>query len=226
MDAYETNKFSEKVNQLIRGTSGTGATATAVLETTGSIKTIVINDGGSGYSVDDVLTVAVGTGGTATVLTVDESGVITGIELTTAGSGYDNATGAATTVAPSGGTGATVDIVVEFAIDSITVDTGGSAYLFATVKIDTTYGTGGEATATLNSGAIASIAVDSGGFYTDVPDITITGEPTNSTELFNALVTYDTSLQNARILEALIDSTFVNVGTPNGTLLIQEITLV
>lgn len=217
MDAKETQKYAEVIDEYIRGTSGSGATATAVLAASGAIKTIAINNGGSGYSVDDVLTVAVGTGGTATVLAVDGSGVITEIELTTGGSGYDNATGAATTVAPSGGTGATVDIVVEFAVASITVDTGGADYLFASVKFDTTYGSGATGTVTLDTGSVDSIAVDAGGAYTDVPSVTITGEPSNSTDFLTQLKAYDTSRQNDRLKEIIIDSMFVNVGTPSGT---------
>lgn len=62
MDAKETQVYAKKIDELIRGTVGSGATATATLAATGTIKTIAINNGGSGYSVDDVLTVAVGTG--------------------------------------------------------------------------------------------------------------------------------------------------------------------
>lgn len=68
------------------------------------------NNPGSGYSVNDVLTVAGGTGGTVTVTSVNGSGGVTGIAqpATTPGTGY----APATNVATSGGlgTGATVDI--------------------------------------------------------------------------------------------------------------------
>ena len=91
--------------------------------------------------------------GTATVLTVDGSGTITSIALTTGGSGYSSATGAATTVAPSGGTGATVNTVVNKAVASVAVGAGGSNYLFSSVKFDTTYGSGAAGTVSVVSGA-------------------------------------------------------------------------
>jgi ribosomal protein L18E len=58
---------------------------------------------GTGYAVNDVLTVAVGTSGTVTVTSVDGGGAITGIaaKVTTPGTGYALATGSAVT----GGTG-------------------------------------------------------------------------------------------------------------------------
>lgn len=65
---------------------------------------------GSGYHAEDVLTVAVGTGGTFRVATVNGSGVITGLEQTAYGTGYSVANTQATTVAPAGGTAATINI--------------------------------------------------------------------------------------------------------------------
>lgn len=73
------------------------ATFTAV---TGAILTSSIGAPGSAYAPNDVLTVADGTGGTITVLTVDGSGVVLTYSLTTGGTGYSIATHATT-----GGTG-------------------------------------------------------------------------------------------------------------------------
>jgi hypothetical protein len=68
--------------------------------------------GGTGYSVNDVLTLVGGTGtaATFTVTTVD-SGVVTGVSLTTAGS-YTvlPADPVSTTVAPAGGSGCTLNV--------------------------------------------------------------------------------------------------------------------
>lgn len=84
----------------------TGATATlsSANNTAGHIAVLnaTPTNGGTGYTVGDVLTITTGgTGGTATVLTVDGSGAITAIALTTVGSGYTTGTGKAT----SGGSG-------------------------------------------------------------------------------------------------------------------------
>lgn len=75
---------------------------------TGAIVTSEIGDGGSGYSADDVLTIADGTGGTVTVLTVDGSGVVLTYELTTAGTDYSIATHNST---GGGGTGFTLSVL-------------------------------------------------------------------------------------------------------------------
>jgi collagen type VII alpha len=62
---------------------------------------ITITNGGSGYTVGDVLAVVGGTGGTLNVLTVDGSGAVLRVRTSNGGSGYSyNATGTVT-----GGTG-------------------------------------------------------------------------------------------------------------------------
>jgi hypothetical protein len=69
---------------------------------TTALKTVAITAAGAGYAVNDILTIAGGTGGTVRVLAVDGSGAITSIKIVNPGSGYSAAAGAATT----GGTGA------------------------------------------------------------------------------------------------------------------------
>ncbi len=81
---------------------------------TGAIVTSAIGAGGTGYSVNDVLTVADGTSGTITVLTVNGSGVVLTYALTTGGSGYSIATHAVT-----GGTGND-----DFTLSVLTVNAG------------------------------------------------------------------------------------------------------
>jgi hypothetical protein len=88
-----------------------------LLGTPGAILTANLNGAGSGYQVGDVLSITGGggNGSTATVTAVDGSGAVTGLSLTTSGSGYTNTTGASTkeTVGSAGGTGATVNITVD-----------------------------------------------------------------------------------------------------------------
>lgn len=76
----------------------------------GVISGITVQAAGSGYHVNDVLTIAGGTGGTAKVLVISGTGQVLQIALLTGGSAYSTGTGAATTVAPSGGTGCTINI--------------------------------------------------------------------------------------------------------------------
>ena len=81
-------------------------------QTSGSIASITLGSGGTGYSANDVLTIVQsgGANGTAKVLTVNGSGVILTLELLAAGTGYAVASGLATTVAPSGGSAATINV--------------------------------------------------------------------------------------------------------------------
>jgi len=77
----------------------------------GAITTENLNNAGTGYTVNDVLTIGGGTGGQITVDTIGGGGSISDYRLTASGSGYTTATGATLT----GGTGAsaTIDIVVK-----------------------------------------------------------------------------------------------------------------
>jgi len=68
---------------------------------TTALRTAIIAAAGSGYTANDILTIAGGSGGTVRVLTVDGSGAVTSIQIANPGTGYAAATGAATT----GGTG-------------------------------------------------------------------------------------------------------------------------
>lgn len=67
--------------------------------------------GGSGYNINDILTIAGGTAGTARVTGVSTTGAVTSISLEACGSGYTVGTGKTTTVSPAGGTGCTLNIL-------------------------------------------------------------------------------------------------------------------
>ena len=76
-----------------------------------ALKTVAIAAAGTGYSANDILTIAGGTGGTVRVLTVGGSGEVTSIQIANPGTGYSAATGAATT----GGTGSGCTITTTIA---------------------------------------------------------------------------------------------------------------
>lgn len=218
MDARELSFYTDRVLKISTGGIGSGATGTAVLAGTGGLRSATIKVAGSGYSLNDVLTVATGTGGTFTVTGVGGSGEITAITLLAAGTGYANVDGAATTVAPAGGTNCTLTTTCEFAVSSVTIGGGGgSNYVSATPTFS---GGGGGAdadgTATIGSGAdagkITVIAAPAGKKYTSIPTITITGGlPADGARVIESLKEFDLTLQNARIKEVLIDSLGVNV---------------
>ena len=82
--------------------------------TTGAISGYAINDGGSGYSLGDVLTVVQsgGSAGTFTVTAIGLHGEVVSATSLARGSGYTVASALATTVAPSGGTGCKINITI------------------------------------------------------------------------------------------------------------------
>lgn len=89
----------------------------------GAVTTISLVNGGTGYSVNDVLTlVQAGSSGATVTVTSVNAGVITGISLTTGGTNYYTATGLATTVSPGGGTNATITINAVNSSNTITLD--------------------------------------------------------------------------------------------------------
>ena len=75
----------------------------------GALSTVAIVSGGSGYSLNDVLTLSQGTAGTCTVTTVN-AGVVTAVEITTAGSAFTQGV-KTTTVTPAGGTNCTLFVI-------------------------------------------------------------------------------------------------------------------
>jgi len=89
----------------------------------GGVTEVAINAGGTGYSVDDVLTITAGNGAaTVKVLTIDTGSgdAVLTVEVLTAGDGYSLSLANATTVAPAGGTGCTLDVsgISKYAIGS------------------------------------------------------------------------------------------------------------
>jgi hypothetical protein len=66
--------------------------------------------GGTGYNINDLLTLAVGSGGVARVTAVSSTGAVTAVTIESVGTGYSIASGIATTVVPAGGTGCTLQV--------------------------------------------------------------------------------------------------------------------
>jgi hypothetical protein len=79
----------------------------------GYIASIAVGAGGTGYSVDDVLTLAAptdGTAATAKVTHVVTGGIVDGVTLLTDGAGYTTGV-KTTTVAPAGGANCTINVL-------------------------------------------------------------------------------------------------------------------
>lgn len=105
------------------------STTTLAGVTAGEIIEVQIADGGTGYTVSDVLTVAGGAGGTLTVNTVN-SGVITSVSVTTGGSGYSETKAAAVT-GGTGGDDATFDLLTSESINLPTWNSGPETWTLA-----------------------------------------------------------------------------------------------
>ena len=76
---------------LIGNEEVTGAAATAVVSAGGSITSIVISDGGSGYTSSPLVSVG-GTGSNAVITSSVTAGVVTSITVSNGGSGYSQTT--------------------------------------------------------------------------------------------------------------------------------------
>jgi len=184
----------------------------------GELVSAVVNAAGTGYVVGNVLTVAGGTNGKFTVLTVNNE---TGAVLTVgapvvAGSGYTSASGVATTCAS--GTGCTLVTVAEKDLGTITIDNGGTNYVTAIARFSgggSSNGTWNDgASVTVTDGVVTGITAPTDIKYTSVPTITIiAGGPATAADLNTAMKAYDTSLQDARVKEILEDALLTEVLT-------------
>ena len=81
----------QKGIKLVNPVVVTGAAATAVVSTAGTISSITINNGGVGYSTAPDVSVGIGST-TATATATITNGVVTGITITNGGSGYSQTT--------------------------------------------------------------------------------------------------------------------------------------
>lgn len=103
MDTYKSISDLETLFQLI---------TCEVLGINGEVAAASINIGGSGYHLNDVLTIVQsgGIGATAKVVDVN-AGVVAGIVILNPGTGYEVGSSLLTTVIPSGGVGCTLNLL-------------------------------------------------------------------------------------------------------------------
>jgi FtsP/CotA-like multicopper oxidase with cupredoxin domain len=133
------------------------------------------NYANSPQAVMDVAVAITGGGGTGATATAIVGG-LTGLTLTSGGSGYTSAP--VVTITGGGGYGATATAsVAGGVVTGITLTNPGSAYTSApTIRFTGGGGSGAAATASVAPGAVTAIVVTDGGSgYTSAPDVTITG---------------------------------------------------
>jgi FtsP/CotA-like multicopper oxidase with cupredoxin domain len=111
--------------------NGTGAKAIAQIDpTTGGIASIDVTAPGHDYAQSTTVTIAGGTGATATP-TITTSGAVVSLAVTAAGGGYDSF---AVGFSGGGGTGAAAEATG--GVDAVSITNGGSNYTMPTVDFD------------------------------------------------------------------------------------------
>jgi hypothetical protein len=151
--------------------AGSGATGTAVLATSGSVKSVTVGGSGTGYTNSDPI-IFTGGGGSGAAGTIQvTSGNITGVTVSNGGSGYTSAP--TLTLTTSGGSGNTLTAVIGKAVASVTVTAKGSAYGIApTIAFSGGGGSGATATSKMDRGQVGSVTITAGGTgYTSVPTV-------------------------------------------------------
>lgn len=156
--------------------AGTGATFTVNY----AVDSVTLAAGGSGYTANDVLTLATSGSATVTVDTVDGSGVVLTYHVTAAGSGV---TALGTTRAVTGGTGTGATFTPKWKVLSVT-SSGGSGYNVG----DTLHFNGITATttptahiSTATSHAATAVTVDTAGSGITVAASSVTTSTTTAT---------------------------------------------
>lgn len=148
--------------------SGGGATATSRLKALSA----AVNTAGSGYAVDDTITL---TGGTATedivlIVTGETGGAIDTVDVQTAGVYSAIPSNPVSQGATSGG-GSGADFNITWGVDSVVVSAGGASYK-AAPAVSFSGGGGATATAAVTDGAVTAVTVtDAGTGYTSAPTV-------------------------------------------------------
>jgi len=164
------------------GGGGTGAAAIAIINLSGAVTGVTITSGGSNYTsaptvaFTNVTAPRVRATGTAVVT----GGVVTGINVGTAGDFRPTVT---VQTATGGGTTSTGWIATLATTGEVATITGGNAGNYLPT-LAFTGGGGSSATATCtvdSTGGIAAVTVTGGSAYTSEPTLTITAKVTDST---------------------------------------------
>ena len=189
--AYATVTLDQ--NGFITGVSVNQNQASAsAIPDAGTIAALTVTNGGIGYTATPAVTITDSNGGTgsgATATAVLTKGVVTGLTITYAGSGYTNpvVTIDPPTTMNSGYTNPTVSFsnnkpaeasatIANGAVTSITVTTRGSYYGSTPplITLSGGGGTGATATAMVTNGQVTAITVNNPGTgYTSTPTVTI-----------------------------------------------------
>ena len=161
-----------KPNLIISGGGGTGASADVTVN--GSLFSIEVTAGGSGYLTQPLVSVVGGSGIGATAQAVITGGVVSRVLVEQPGTGYTSQP--TISITGGGGTGALATASVRGPIQAATLTSGGVGYTsLPSVIINS--GTGALAQPIVINGRIVSIAIiNSGEGYTTAPNVVINGD--------------------------------------------------
>ena len=159
-----------------------GATASADVTITGSVTSINVTSGGSGYTTEPIVSIVGGgaiSGQQAFATAQITDGSVTGINIVSGGGGYTSVP--TVTISGGGGSGATASAVCRGPIDSINITNAGTQYTYEPT-INLISGSGAVAYPSIINGKIESIIVTFGGSaYFGPPDVIITGDGVGAT---------------------------------------------
>ena len=167
-----------------------GESADASVVLSGSVTSINVTNGGSGYTTQPIVSIVGGgalSGNQAFATAQITDGSVTGVNITNGGAGYTSVPAVAIT--GGGGTGATAVAVCRGPVDSINIEYAGTEYTYEPT-VSLVSGSGAVAYPSILNGKIESIIVTFGGSgYAGPPDVVITGDGVGAT----AFATVDTS---------------------------------
>lgn len=173
--------------------NGTGATATCTLSA-GSIATVVVTNGGSGYLSAPAVRFSGGGGSGASVSAVVSNGVVTGFGAITPGAGYVVAPAVAIVAPPPVVTATGTASVGGGAVTGLVVGAAGSGYVGTSASVtfnnSGTGGSGAAATAVVSNGVVTGLTITApGSSYATPPLVIIAAPPAASTATATAHVT-------------------------------------
>jgi len=157
------------------GASNLEPTVHAVVEaliSNSGIETVVVNNGGNGYTEAPKVVVQ-GNGQGAEVSATVTNGVITGLNINNPGTGYSGASNVVFLKHgdPGAGTKATASLKMGYSVTSYTITNGGSGYVNAPTVTITGSGSGAQAQAVI-SGTVNAVALTNpGANYTATPQV-------------------------------------------------------
>lgn len=197
-----------------------------------SVQTAVVNAGGTGYAVNDILTVAGGTSSTAATIIVTSvaAGVIDGVRVAQGGLYSADPSLTANAVTGGGGSSATIDLTMggQWRVErrsqeavSATIQAGGTGYTVGdditltddgqTIRGDVS-DTGGVAAVfnvdTVSAGAVTGVSLITAGNYEEVPadPVAVTGGTGNDDCTLNVTFQDAATQDQVLIMESVGDA--------------------